>query len=151
ARLDFDLADSITTWRLSLGAVSAEGNLGAAQAAIRVFQPFFVDLDLPTALTRGDEIGIPVVVSNYLDTPQTGALATHDAPWCDRLESSAEQALSLKPNEVRAAHFRIRVKAVGRHEIQVTARGSEQGVADAVRRPIEVVPDGRRVEHVASG
>jgi uncharacterized protein YfaS (alpha-2-macroglobulin family) len=151
ARLDVDLADSITTWRLSLGAVSAEGRLGAAQAAIRVFQPFFVDLDLPTALTHGDEIGIPVVVSNYLDQPQTVSLALQDTPWFERLEASAEQSLSLRPNEVRAAHFRIRVKTVGRHEVQVTARGSERGASDAVRRPIEVVPDGRRVEHLASG
>ncbi len=151
AHLDLDLADSITTWRVSLGAVSAEGRLGGAQSAIRVFQPFFVDLDLPAALTRGDEIGIPVVVSNYLDKPQTVALTLQDAPWFERLEPSAEQALALKPNEVRAAHFRIRVKAVGHHELQVAARGSERGVADAVRRPIEVVPDGHRVEHLASG
>ncbi len=151
ARLDLDLADSITTWRVSLGAVSAEGRLGGAQSAIRVFQPFFVDVDLPTALTRGDEIGIPVVVSNYLDKPQTVSLALADAPWFERLEETAERSVELKPNEVRAVHFRIRAKTVGHHDIQITGRGSQRGAADAVRRPIEVVPDGRRVEHVASG
>jgi alpha-2-macroglobulin-like protein len=151
ARLDADLADSITTWRVSLGAVSAEGSLGAAQAAIRVFQPFFVDLDLPPALTRGDEIGIPIVVSNYLDKPQTVAIVLADAPWFERLEESAERSVELKPSEVRSVHFRIRAKAVGHHDIQVTARGSERGVADAVRRAIEVVPNGHRVERLASG
>ena len=39
AHVDIDLADSITTWRVSMGAVSAEGRLGAAQAAIRVVEP----------------------------------------------------------------------------------------------------------------
>src|SRR4029453_11578411 len=97
----------------------------------------------------GDEIGIPVVVSNYLDRPQTVSLALRDSPWFERLEETAERSLALKPNEVRAAHFRIRVKAVGRHELQVAARGSERGVADAVRRPIEAIPDGRRVENLA--
>jgi uncharacterized protein YfaS (alpha-2-macroglobulin family) len=48
-------------------------------------------------------------------------------------------------------HFRIRAKAVGHHDIQVTARGSARGVADAVRRTIEVVPDGHRIERLASG
>ncbi len=124
AHLDVDLADSITTWRVSMGAVSAGGSLGGAQAAIRVFQPFFVDLDLPSALTRGDEIGIPVVVSNYLDQPQTVSLVLQDAPWFARLEETAERSLELKPNEVRAVHFRIRARAVGHHEIQVTARGA---------------------------
>ncbi len=151
ARLELDLADSITTWRVSMGAVAADGRLGAGQAALRVFQPFFVDLDLPSALTRGDEVGIPVVVSNYLDRPQSVTLALQDAAWFDRLEPAAERTLQLKPNEVRATHFRIRARAVGEQEIQVTARGSERGVSDAVRRPIEVVPDGRRVERVASG
>jgi hypothetical protein len=157
ARLDLDLADSITTWRVSMGAVSADGSLGGIQSSIRVFQPFFVDVDLPTALTRGDEIGLPVVVSNYLDKPQTVSLSLADAPWFDRLEETTERSLELKPNEVRSVHFRIRAKTVGHHEIQVTGRGRETlaqrspGVADAVRRPIEVVPDGRRVERLASG
>ncbi len=151
AHLDVELADSITTWRVSMGAVAADGSLGAAQASVRVFQPFFVDLDLPTALTRGDEIGIPVVVSNYLDKPQAVTLSLQDAPWFERLEPAGERSLELKPNEVRSASFRIRVKTVGNHEIQVTARGSERGISDAVRRPIEVVPDGRSVEQVASG
>jgi hypothetical protein len=147
-RLDVDLADSITTWRLTASAVSAQGQLGGAQAAIRVFQPFFVDLDLPAALTRGDEVAVPVIVSNYLDHKQTVALTLREESWFERLDD-AEKTVALDPREVRSAHYRIRVKAVGRHELQVTARGDD--VADAIRRPIEVVPDGRRVEQVAAG
>lgn len=148
ARLDVDLADSITTWRLTAGAVSAGGQLGGSQTSIRVFQPFFVDLDLPVALTRGDEVAVPVVVSNYLDRAQTVALTLPEAPWFERLED-AGKTIELAPGEVRSTHYRIRVKTVGRHEFQVSARGGD--VADAIRRPIEVVPDGRRVEQVASG
>jgi alpha-2-macroglobulin-like protein len=151
ARLDLELADSITTWRCAVGAVMADGRLGAAQAAIRVFQPFFVDIELPTALTRGDEIGIPVVVSNYLDNPQTVTVALAEAPWFDRLETAAERTITLAANEVRSVHFRVRANLVGHQEIEVTARAAEGGVADAVRRAIEVVPDGLRIERVASG
>ena len=59
--------------------------------------------------------------------------------------------MELQPNQVRSVHFRIRANAVGHHDIQVTARGSERGVADAVRRTIDVVPDGHRIERLASG
>ena len=69
AQLELDLADSITTWRLSAGAVTADGGLGAGQSPIRVFQPFFVDINLPVSLTLGDEATVPVVVYNYLDKP----------------------------------------------------------------------------------
>jgi hypothetical protein len=63
--LPLDLADSITTWRLSASAVSGAGQLGATEVPIKVFQPFFVDLDLPVSLTRNDEVSMRVVVYNY--------------------------------------------------------------------------------------
>jgi hypothetical protein len=148
ATLDVDLADSITTWRLTASAVTADGRLGATQASIRVFQPFFVELNLPLALTRGDEVAIPVVVYNYLDKPQTVELTLADAAWCQRL-GDAVQRLDLPAHAVLSTSYRLRVTRVGRHELQVTARGS--GIADAVKRPIEVLPDGRRVEQVVNG
>ena len=43
----------------------------------------------------------------------------------------------------------LRAAKVGSQHLQVTARGS--GVADALKKDIEVVPDGRRVEQVFNG
>ncbi len=148
AELDIDLADSITTWRLSASAVAADGRLGGAQSAIRVFQPFFVDLDLPVALTRGDSVALPVVVSNYLDRPQKVTLSMHDEPWFERLDEF-EKVIEVPAHAVRSIHYRIRVKQVGEHDLSVTANG--EGVADAVKRHVEVVADGRLVERVTSG
>jgi uncharacterized protein YfaS (alpha-2-macroglobulin family) len=148
ATLDLDLADSITTWRLSASAITAAGQLGADQASIRVFQPFFVDLNLPVALTRGDEVAVPVVVYNYLDKPQTVELTLTDGKWFKLLRESA-QKIELAAGEVRSVGYRIRAEKVGRFELEVSARGS--GVADAVKRPIEVSPDGKRVERVFNG
>lgn len=148
ARVDVDLADSITTWRLSASAVSGEGQLGASQSEIRVFQPFFVDVNLPVALTRGDEVAVPVVVHNHLDKPQTVTLTVNDAPWFERLDA-AIKAVALRPGEVRSVAYRLRVRKVGDHHLQVTAQGS--GVADSVKRAVTVVADGRRVDHVVNG
>lgn len=148
ASLEVDLADSITTWRLAASAVSAGGKLGAARESIRVFQPFFVDLDLPVALTRGDEVAVPVVVYNYLDAPQTVELKLAEAAWLERLDDAGKK-LELAAGEVRSVSYRIRAKKVGRHELEVEARGGK--VADAIKRQIEVVPDGRRVEQVSNG
>ena len=47
------------------------GKMGGGQGAVRVFQEFFVDIDFPATLTRGDEVNFPVAVYNYLDTAQT--------------------------------------------------------------------------------
>jgi hypothetical protein len=149
ASIDLELADSITTWRLSSSAVAADGRLGSAQLPVKVFQPFFVELNLPLSLTRGDETAVPVVVYNYLDRPQTVTLTLADADWFERLEGDAMQKLELTPNEVRSLSYRVRVKKVGEQKLKVEALGS--GVSDAIQRPIEVLPDGRRVELVANG
>jgi uncharacterized protein YfaS (alpha-2-macroglobulin family) len=148
ASLDVDLADSITTWRLTASAVSADGRLGATRAPLKVFQPFFVDVNLPVALTRGDEVSVPVVVSSYLDKPQTVRLALDDAPWCERI-GGAEQVVELAPGEVKSVSYRVRAKVAGSHTLQVSARGT--AVADAVKRSVEVVPDGKRIEQVVNG
>jgi hypothetical protein len=69
---EFDLAHTITTWRLTALANAQDGRLGSATAPIRVFQDFFVDIDLPLALTQGDEVSMPVAVHNHLETGQRG-------------------------------------------------------------------------------
>lgn len=145
ARVEIPLADSITSWRLSASAVTAEGQLGADTSDIRVFQPYFVDLNLPTTLTRGDEISIPVVVYNYLEEEQTVDISLQKEDW---FETPGETSVSLQvaSGDVASAFIRIRVKDAGDHHLQVTATGN--GVADAVRREIKVVPDGRRVDSI---
>jgi hypothetical protein len=152
ATLDISLADSITTWRLSASAVSASGQLGAANFPVQVFQPFFVDLDLPVALTRGDSVAVPVVLYNYLDKPQTVKLELKEDEWFSRGEATDVQpamSLELGPREVRSLTFPIQVEKVGLHQLEVTATAGD--VADAIRREIEVVPNGKRIETTVSG
>jgi uncharacterized protein YfaS (alpha-2-macroglobulin family) len=145
---EIDLADSITTWRLSASAVTTNGDLGATQTGIRVFQPFFVDLHLPVALTRGDEVSIPVVVYNYLPKEQTVTLTLAAADWFEHSEGMT-QTLKLAPKEIRSVSYPLRVKKVGKHPLEITAKGSD--MEDAVKREIEVIPDGRRVDQVVNG
>ena len=148
ANLDLTLADSITTWRLTASAITADGRLGATHKGIKVFQPFFVDLNLPVALTLDDEVAVPVVVYNYLDKLQSVELTFKEFPWYESNDQSPRR-FDLKAGEVRAMHFRLRARQVGRHELLVTATGSD--VADSIRRRIDVLPGGRAVETVWNG
>jgi hypothetical protein len=149
ARLTLDLADSITTWRLTASAVSADGRLGATQHGIKVFQPFFVNLKLPVALTRGDEVTVPVVVYNYSTQVQTVKLTLDKAAWFAPLEG-LEKTVTVPAGEVLSTSYRLRAGKVGRQVLQVTARAS--GVEpDAVKRTVEVVPDGERIDLAFNG
>ncbi len=147
AELPLAFADSITTWRLSASASSKGGALGGVTAPLRVFQDFFVDIDLPVSLTQNDEVAFPVAVYNYLKTPQSLRLELQDEPWFRLVDGGGlVRALDLKPNEVTSVTFRIKAAKIGLHPLTVKATGSK--MSDAVKRSVEVVPDGQKVEQV---
>ncbi|HLV78988.1 MAG TPA: alpha-2-macroglobulin family protein, partial [Chthonomonadaceae bacterium] len=142
AEVRIPLADSITTWRLSMMANSVNGWLGSATAPIKVFQDFFVDIDLPIALTQNDRVDIPVAVYNYLPTAQDVILTMTEQPWFT-LNGPGTQVTHVGANSVTAVTYSITVKQIGHYALTVTARGSR--LSDAVRRAIEVLPDGKEV------
>jgi uncharacterized protein YfaS (alpha-2-macroglobulin family) len=96
----------------------------------------------------GDEIDVPIAVYNYLPEPQTIALSVVPADW---FELRGEPVLSFAtgPNEVMAAYLPIRVTEFGLHELQIVAGG--KGMADAVQRTVEVLPDGQAAAEVSGG
>jgi 5-hydroxyisourate hydrolase-like protein (transthyretin family) len=142
AQVEIPIADSITTWRLTALASSQDGRLGFTTQGVRVFQDFFVDVDLPVALTQGDEISIPVGVFNYLPTAQEVRLVVEPEPWFEPL-GKTEQTLTIAANDIDVVYFPIRVKTFGRQGFQVTAWGEKMN--DAIRREVRVVPNGQEV------
>jgi uncharacterized protein YfaS (alpha-2-macroglobulin family) len=140
--LHVPLADSITTWRITALASTQEGQLGSSTAPLRVFQDFFIDLDLPLSLTVGDEISVPVGIFNYLEEAQAVTLEVEPAPWFDLLEP-ATKSIRVEANEISVTYFRIRVKAFGRQPFKVTALGSQQ--SDAIQKEVRVYPNGKQI------
>ncbi|MCC7389808.1 MAG: hypothetical protein IT431_13690 [Phycisphaerales bacterium] len=153
ATLDITLADSITNWKLRGGAITTDGRVGSIDADLTVFQPFFVEINAPVALTRADEIELPVIVYNYLDAPQRISLRLEAGGWFDAL-SPLDREIELAPGEVARVGFRILATTIGEQPLRVRATGqSADGtpVADAVRRTVTIEPEGEPVERVASG
>jgi len=147
AELEIPIADSITTWRLSALASSQRGELGNATAGLRVFQDFFIDLDLPLYLTQHDEVALPVAVYNYLAHAQTVRLVAEPAEWYELLDEP-EKNLTIAENDVEVVYFRIRAAAFGRQRFQVTAWG--ETMSDAIVKDVQVVPDGKEFRQTAS-
>jgi hypothetical protein len=149
--LEIPMADSITTWRLTALASAQEGQLGSATAGIRVFQDFFVDIDLPVYFTQGDEVSVPIAVYNYLPQPQTVLLTLTQEDWFELLPAlstvegdEAEKELFIEADDVEVVYFRIRVIQFGTHSLTMTALGEHE--SDAIRRSITVYPDGKQLE-----
>lgn len=169
ASVTVPLADSITTWRVTSLASTAAGALGSSTAPLRVFQDFFIDLDLPVSVTQGDEVSVPVAVYNYLPSAQSVSLELRQDAWFT-LEGgdTAFKQVEVGAGEVAVAHFRLKASKIGEQQLQVTGRlggrTSEAGDAagtpsgDAVARNLNVVPNGEerlvvhneRLEHTAA-
>ena len=154
--LEIPMADSITTWRLTALASSQDGRLGFTTQGVRVFQDFFVDIDLPVSLTQGDEISIPVGVFNYLPEAQDVRLEVQEEDWFELL-GEKEQTLTIASNDIEVVYFPIRVVDFGRQGFQVTAWGEQMRASpstdlagDAIRREVAVVPDGKEIRATES-
>ncbi len=139
-KLDFPLADSITTWRMTALASTRDGRLGNSVGELRVFQDFFIDLDLPQALTVEDEISIPVAVYNYLPQPQRIRLVLGQDDWFELIDQF-EKVIDIGANEVGVTYFRIRADKTGTYPLKVTAWGSE--LSDAIQKSVRVYPNGK--------
>ena len=145
--LDIPVADSITTWRITALASTQDGRLGSASGALRVFQDFFIDLDLPQSLTTGDEVAVPVGVFNYLPGSQTVRLEL-SGPAGSSCWMSRSKQISIGANDIGVVYFRIRVREFGRHALKVTALGSQ--MSDAIQKEVRVFPNGKQITFTSS-
>jgi CD109 antigen len=145
ASLPVQAPDSITTWDLRAVALSPEKGLGVAEAALPVFQPFFLQVDLPYSAIRGEEFPVKIALYNYLDTSQEFQVEIEAAPWFELLDDAAK-AVTVGGNDIGGAEFKIRPTGVGSQLLKVTARSGE--AADAVVKSLIVEPEGVQREEV---
>lgn len=131
--------DSITTWMLRAVALSKDKGLGIGEAQVRVFQPFFVTVDLPYSAIRGEELPVRVALYNYQPTAQQFVVDLEPAGWFDLIDAKSK-TVAVEPNGVGSASFTIRPRALGTASLKVTARG--QTSADAIVRDLLVEPEG---------
>jgi A-macroglobulin TED domain/Alpha-2-macroglobulin family/MG2 domain/A-macroglobulin receptor binding domain/Alpha-2-macroglobulin bait region domain/Carboxypeptidase regulatory-like domain len=152
ATVSIPLADSITTWRMAMIASTQHGALGSANSSLKVFQDFFVDLDLPVTLTQGDQVTIPVAVYNYSGAPGDVDLQLKTDDWFSLVNDSTEKTLAVDPSRVGGSQFTLAARRIGKFKLTLSARmkgGAER--ADIVVREIEVIPNGREQNLVFNG
>jgi uncharacterized protein YfaS (alpha-2-macroglobulin family) len=140
--LEIPVADSITTWRITALASSQDGRLGSTTGWMKVFQDFFIDLDLPLSLTVGDEVSVPVGVFNYMTEPQSVRLELQQEDWFELLDEPVKE-IDIAANDISVVYFRVRALDFGRQPFQVTALGSK--MSDAILKEVRVYPDGKQI------
>ena len=139
AEVEIQMADSITSWRVTALANTLDGAIGSSLDSIRVFQDFFVDIDFPVYLTQNDEISVPVGIYNYLNVKQNITLEAESEDWFEMTGESAIN-VTVPANSVTSVYFPIKVLKIGTHSMTIFAHGSQ--MSDAIKRTVTVKPDG---------
>lgn len=137
--------DSITTWMCRAVALSREKGLGIGEAQVRVFQPFFVQVDLPYSAIRGEELPVRVALYNYQPTVQEFTVDLEAADWFDLLDARTK-SVTVAPNNVGSVAFTIHPRMLGVRSVKVTARS--RLAADAIIKELTVEPEGVQREVV---
>ena len=145
ASVPVEAPDSITTWMLRGVALSKEHGLGIAEAELRVFQPFFVQVDLPFSAVRGEEFPVKIALYNYLDSPQDFFVELEQSDDFDLLDDRTK-SVSVAANDVSGLEFKIRLTELGNVSIKVVARSRDS--ADAIIKDLLVEPEGVPHEQV---
>jgi len=155
ADISIPVADSITTWRMAMLASTQSGALGSASSSLKVFQDFFVDLDLPVTLTQGDRVSIPIAVYNYSGKPGEVSLKLQPDDWYSLNNDTQEKSLSVESGRVGGSQFTLNANRIGKFKFTLSARmvDAQGGNAreDIVVREIEVIPNGREQSTVFNG
>jgi hypothetical protein len=152
ANISIPVADSITTWRMAMLASTASGALGSANASLKVFQDFFVDLDLPVTLTQGDQVSVPIAVYNYSDKPGQVSLKLKREDWFSLDHDTAEKSVAAEPGRVGGSQFTLTARRIGKFKLTLSAHMEGSALRDdIVVREIEVIPNGREQDLVFNG
>ena len=152
ATITIPLADSITTWRMAMLASTTHGALGSGTSSLKVFQDFFVDLDLPVTLTQGDRVSIPVAVYNYSGARGDVTLKLQPDDWFSLVDDVPDKSVAVDSARVGGSQFTLEARRIGKFKLTLLARmkgGAER--ADIVVREIEVIPNGREQNMVFNG
>ena len=114
-------------------------------STLRVFQPFFLTVDLPVSAIRGEELPVKIALFNYRETSQEFFVEIEEGDWFDLLDDPL-QTVTVDANDIGGVEFMIRPTGLGRNPIKITARSKE--AADAVIKNLQVEPEGIPVEIV---
>ncbi len=145
ATVKVPLADSITTWKVSVIASTLDGHVATASADLRAFLPFFVELEPPKVLTVGDELHLPVTVRNYLDKPQDVSLDWAAEPWSEVLSQHTAH-INVAAGDYAEETFSFRaVRLMKEAKQRLTAfNRSSANDSDAIEKKLHIHADGQQ-------
>ncbi|CAN9507342.1 unnamed protein product [Ophioblennius macclurei] len=141
--------DSITSWVASAFVVSDRLGLGVTQqpAVLTVFQDFFLSLNLPACIVRGEELVLEINLYNYL---QESLEVTVVVAWSDAFQFVFPDYEGLDTPGVRRVYVEaeggatvlVPVRPLVLGPMPVSVKATSPAASDLVRRTVLVKAEG---------
>jgi uncharacterized protein YfaS (alpha-2-macroglobulin family) len=147
ARVTITFPDSLTTWRATVHAITAGSQAGSAISRVLVRKNILVRMGTPRFLRKGDEIVVPVIVHNYLDTAKQAKLSL-SVSGLDVL-NGGEQSVAIPSKGEATAIWRLHATQIGTARLVATAMTDAE--SDALELSFPVEPNGVAREIPQSG
>ncbi|KAH3752414.1 complement C3-like [Dreissena polymorpha] len=146
---DLTYRDSITEWSIqAIGISETTGACIAVPKEVKVFQDFFIQLDLPYKVTRKENFNVKVTVFNYLGKEQKARVYLKGVGnlcyGVDPGQPSPPQLITLPSNSANTLTFPVIPLKAGTYPIQVSAFVTNENapIADIVEKQLLVVNEG---------
>jgi uncharacterized protein YfaS (alpha-2-macroglobulin family) len=146
AKLSFP--NSLTTWRTTVRAITADTKAGAALNKVLVRKNLIVRLAVPRFFRQGDEVTISTIVHNYLTTPKTVRMSL-DVSGLDLVNGSAQDITVPQRGEAKL-DWRVRTKQ-GTTSTKLLAKALTNEESDAMELTLPVIPFGVKQAVAVSG
>ncbi|XP_061388962.1 thioester-containing protein 1 allele R1-like [Musca vetustissima] len=149
--LTFKVPDTITTWIVRAFSVNDDTGFGMLDDSldIEAFQPFFISVNLPYSVKRGEIVTIPITIFNYLsDKLETEVRMFNNKDEFQFMDQQNQpltakedfRKINIYANGGRSTTFTIRPQKIGDIEIYIEARNSI--TSDTVIHKLKVEPEG---------
>jgi len=138
AHVSLTFPDSLTTWRATVRAITPDSKSGSAISRVLVRKNVLVRMGTPRFMLKGDEITLPVIVHNYLDTAKQATISLK-VEGLDTLSGSG-QSVTIGSKGEATLLWRLRASQVGMAKL--TASAITDAESDALELSFPVEPAG---------
>lgn len=147
AQTRFSFPDSLTTWRATARAVTADTRVGSATHRVLVRKNLILRLATPRFFTEGDEVVISALVHNYLETEKQARVSL-EVEGLEILEGATRDVAI--PGRADA-EVRWRVRVIPGREAKLLSKALTDEESDAVELTLPVRPFGVQLAESRAG
>ena len=140
AQVAFHLSDAVTSFRVTTEGVGA-GLAGRDETVFKSSLPFSMAVKLPIAVSEGDRVSLPLVLSNELERPLDVAVQASFSELFTVSGAERITQLNLQPQARDSLRYQLTVSGK-QGQAPVSFQAEAGGLSDAFSRQLTVLPLG---------